>query len=210
MTRAGWLGSGWRQPASPQRAASDLGASPFGRRPQAPLSCDLRLNHAVRAWFKTPAIRVTVLALSTGVGSCSGFCLPRSGGISLPGGASPRVTHRAALGGTLTARELLVGGSGFHVGLSFYYPLRCRASVAVFPLVLRARRVAWSERLRPCHWRLAMPGFPCAVLIPLGRLQTFPILLLARGPLWFHHLHLRAGHIHARRISESIEAVAIA
>ena len=43
------------------------------------------------AWFKTPAIRVTVLALSTGVGSCSGFCLPRSGGISLPGGASPRV-----------------------------------------------------------------------------------------------------------------------
>src|SRR5271166_6372438 len=45
----------------------------------------------VRAWFKTPAIRVTVLALSTGVGSCSGFCLPRSGGISLPGGASPRV-----------------------------------------------------------------------------------------------------------------------
>ena len=71
-----------------------------------------------------------------------------------------RGTHRAALGGTLTARELLVGGSGFHVGLSFYYPLRCRASVAVFPLVLRARRVAWSERLRPCHWRLAMPGFP--------------------------------------------------
>ena len=162
------------------------------------------------AWFKTPAIRVTVLALSTGVGSCSGFCLPRSGGISLPGGASPRVTHRAALGGALTARELLVGGSGFHVGLSFYYPLRCRASVAVFPLVLLARRVAWPERLRPCHWRLAMPGFPGAVLIPLGRLQTFPILLLARGPLWFHHPHLRAGHIHARRISESIEAVAIA
>ena len=30
-------------------------------------------------------------ALSTGVGFCSGFCLPRSGGISLPGGASPRV-----------------------------------------------------------------------------------------------------------------------
>ena len=125
-------------------------------------------------------------------------------------GKSSWGTHRAALGGTLTARELLVGGSGFHVGLSFYYPLRCRASVAVFPLVLRARRVAWSERFRPCHWRLAMPGFPGAVLIPLGRLQTFPILLLARGPLWFHHLHLRAGHIHARRISESIEAVAIA
>ena len=104
-------------------------------------------------------------------------------------------------GGTLTARELLAWGSGFHVGLSFYYPLRCRAeSVAVFPLVLLARRVAQSEMLRPCHWRLAMPGFPGEVLIPLGRLQTFPILLLARGPLWFHHPHLRAGHIHARRI----------
>src|SRR5208337_4367628 len=55
-----------------------------------------RLNFGRRAgekqaWFKTPAIRVTVLALSTGVGSCSGFCLPRSGGISLPVGASPRV-----------------------------------------------------------------------------------------------------------------------
>jgi hypothetical protein len=36
----------------------------------------------LRAWFKTPGIRVTVLALLTGVGSCSGFCLPRSGGIS--------------------------------------------------------------------------------------------------------------------------------
>ncbi len=62
---------------------------------------------------KTPAIRVTVLALSTGVGSCSGFCLPWSGGISLPGGASPRVTHRAASGSALTARELLVGGIWF-------------------------------------------------------------------------------------------------
>ena len=36
----------------------------------------------IEAWFKTPAIRVTVLPLSTGVGSCSGFCQPRSGGIS--------------------------------------------------------------------------------------------------------------------------------
>jgi len=34
------------------------------------------------AWFKTPTIRVTVLPLSTGVGSCSGFCQPRSGAIS--------------------------------------------------------------------------------------------------------------------------------
>ena len=36
----------------------------------------------LRAWFKTPGIRVTVLALLTGVGSCSGFSQPRSGGIS--------------------------------------------------------------------------------------------------------------------------------
>src|SRR5271166_5491319 len=58
---------------------------------QAEASGDVRKAPNEPAWFKTPAIRVTVLALSTGVGSCSGFCLPRSGGISLPGGASPRV-----------------------------------------------------------------------------------------------------------------------
>ena len=46
VTRAGWLGSSWRQPAAPSAPASDLGASPFGRRPQPPLSCVLRLNHA--------------------------------------------------------------------------------------------------------------------------------------------------------------------
>ncbi len=83
-------------------------------------------------------------------------------------------------------------------------------SVAVFPLVLRARGGAWPERLRPSHWRLAVPGFPGVVLIPLGRLPTSPIPLLARVALWFHHPHLRAGHVQARRISESIEAVAIA
>src|SRR5271157_4693225 len=83
-------------------------------------------------------------------------------------------------------------------------------SVAVFPLVLPARRGPWPERLRPCHWRLAMPGFPGVVLIPLGTLPTSPIPLLARVALWFHPPHLRAGHIHARRLSESIEAVAIA
>ena len=55
-----------------------------------------------------------------------------------------------------------------------------------------------------------MPGFPGVVLIPLGRLPTSPIPLLARVALWFHHPHLRAGHVHARRKSESIEAVAIA
>ena len=91
-----------------------------------------------------------------------------------------------------------------------YSVVWCRVSVAVFPLVLLARSEAWPERLRPCHWRLAMPGFPGVVLIPLGRLPTSPIPLLARVALWFHHPHLRAGHIHARRLSESIEPVAIA
>src|SRR5208337_4064774 len=46
VTRAGWLGSSWQQLASPQRASLGSGASPFGCRPQPPLSCDLRLNHA--------------------------------------------------------------------------------------------------------------------------------------------------------------------
>ena len=58
-------------------------------------------------------------------------------------------------------------------------------------------------------WRLAMPGFSGVVLIPLGRLQTFTIPLLARGPLLFHHLHPRTGDVRAPFISESIAAVAI-
>ena len=78
--------------------------------------------------------------------------------------------------------------------------------MAVFPLVLPARSRAWPERLRPCHWRLAMPGFPGVVLIPLRRLPTSPIPHFARVALWFHYPHLQAGHIHARRMSESIEA----
>src|SRR5271166_5018542 len=43
--RGGWgrVGNSERAPSAP---ASDLGASPFGRRPPPPLSCDLRLNHA--------------------------------------------------------------------------------------------------------------------------------------------------------------------
>jgi hypothetical protein len=40
------------------------------------------MTSPVQAWFKTPGIRVTVLALLTAVGSCSGFCQSRSGGIS--------------------------------------------------------------------------------------------------------------------------------
>src|SRR5271166_2760614 len=41
--RGGWGRAGDIQRA-PSAPASDLGASPFGRRPQASLSCDLRLN----------------------------------------------------------------------------------------------------------------------------------------------------------------------
>ncbi len=43
-----------------------------------------------------------------------------------------------------------------------------------------------------------MPGFPGVVLIPLGRLQTSPIPLLARGALLPRHLHPRTGDIHGR------------
>ena len=43
-----------------------------------------------------------------------------------------------------------------------------------------------------------MPGFPGVVLIPLGRLQTSPIPLLARGALLFHHPHPPTGGIHGR------------
>ena len=48
VTRAGWLGSSWQQRASPQRQPR-IWERRLGRRPQAPLSCDLRLNHAVRS-----------------------------------------------------------------------------------------------------------------------------------------------------------------
>jgi len=86
------------------------------------------------------------------------------------------------------------------IATCLYSAVWWRMSVAVFPLVLPARRGPWPERLRPCHWRLAMPGFPGVVLIPLGTLPTSPIPLLARVALWFHPPHLRAGHIHARRL----------
>ncbi len=45
VRRGGWgrAGNSERAPSAP---AADLGASPFRRRPQPPLSCDLRLDHA--------------------------------------------------------------------------------------------------------------------------------------------------------------------
>src|SRR5208337_2971320 len=50
-TPAGWLGSSWPWPASPSAEASNLGASPCGRRPPATLSCNPLLNHARRVTY---------------------------------------------------------------------------------------------------------------------------------------------------------------
>src|SRR5271157_3726704 len=40
----------------PARQPRILGASPFGRRPQPPLSCDLRLNHALNEYLDWPGV----------------------------------------------------------------------------------------------------------------------------------------------------------
>ena len=70
---------------------------------------------------------------------------------------SPRwrvgLTHRAALGGPLTARELFFRRIGLPPWLVFillYFT--ARESVALYTLVLIARGLAWPERLGPCHW----------------------------------------------------------
>ena len=69
---------------------------------------------------------MTALWLRTTLGNnSSGIqwrCRGSGGGLRFTAyshGKSSWGTHRAALGGTLTARELLVGGSGFHVGFCF-------------------------------------------------------------------------------------------
>ena len=50
-----------------------------------------------------------------------------------------------------------------------------RRSVAVHTLVpLVPDRQRGLRGFDPCRWRLAMPGFPGVVLIPLGRLQIVP------------------------------------
>ena len=114
-------------------------------------------------------------------------------------------TYRATFGGP--SRPVNSGlGDLVLIATCLYSGVWCRVSVAVFPLVLLARSEAWPERLRPCHWRLAMPGFPGVVLIPLGRLQTSPIPLLARGALLFRHPHPRTGDIHGRPKRRAQEA----
>ena len=52
-----------------------------------------------------------------------------------------------------------------------------------------------------------MPGFPGVAFIPLGRLQTSPIPLLARGALLPRHLHPRTGDIHGRPKRRAQEAI---
>ena len=49
-------------------------------------------------------------------------------------------------------------------------------------------REASTLSLVTCH-----AGFSGVVLIPLGRLQTFPKTLLVRGALLFHHERPRTG-----------------
>ncbi|MGA7499546.1 MAG: hypothetical protein WBX00_22685 [Isosphaeraceae bacterium] len=55
VRRGGWgrAGNSERAPSAP---AADLGASPFRRRPQPPLSCDLRLNHAGSAIIRVYSV----------------------------------------------------------------------------------------------------------------------------------------------------------
>src|SRR3954453_20925359 len=46
VTRAGWPGSTWRQPASPRRGVLGSGGVAFRASTPATPSCDLLLNHA--------------------------------------------------------------------------------------------------------------------------------------------------------------------
>jgi len=118
-------------------------------------------------------------------------------------------TYRATFGGALASRELGFGRSGSDRYLSLHCGLvtrvRGRTPFGAYCPKRSLAREASTLSLATC-----LPGFPGVVLIPLGRLSTSPIPLLARVALWFHHPHLRAGYIHARRISESSKAVAIA
>ena len=118
-------------------------------------------------------------------------------------------TYRATLGGTLASRELGFGRSGSDRDLSLHCGLVTRVSGrTAFGAYCPKRSLA--REASTLSLATCLPGFPGVVLIPLGRLSTSPIPLLARVALWFHHPHRRAGCIHARRLRESIKAVAIA
>ena len=122
-----------------------------------------------------------------------------------PPRADPNEAYRATFGGALASRELGFGRSGSDRYLSLHCGLvtrvRGRTPFGAYCPKPSLAREASTLSLATC-----LPGFPGVVLIPLGRLSTSPIPLLARVALWFHHPHLRAGYIHARRISESSKA----
>ena len=118
-------------------------------------------------------------------------------------------TYRATFGGALASRELGFGRSGSDRYLSLHCGLVTRVSGRT-PFGAYCPKRSLAREASTLSLATCLPGFPGVVLIPLGRLSTSPIPLLARVALWFHHPHLRAGYIHARRISESSKAVAIA
>ena len=140
----------------------------------------------------------------------SRVCHSSRTGVS-PRGASVLTTptYRATLGGTLASRELGLGRSGSDRDLSLHCGLVTRVSGrTAFGADCPKRSLA--REASTLSLATCLPGFPGVVWIPLGRLSTSPIPLLARVALWFHHRHRRAGCIHARRLRESIKAVAIA
>src|SRR5208283_10698 len=129
--------------------------------------------------------------------------------ISGPVCCSASETYRATFGGALASRELEFGRSGSDRYLSLHWGLVTRVSGRT-PFGAYCPKRSLAREASTLSLATCLPGFPGVVLIPLGRLSTSPIPLLARVALWFHHPHLRAGYIHARRISESSKAVAIA
>ena len=118
-------------------------------------------------------------------------------------------THRATVGGALTARELWLRRIWFLPLFVFMLltatRVRGRTRFGASSPTESMAREASTLSLATCR-----AGFFRCGIDPVGETPTSPIPLLARVALWFHHPHRRAGHIHARRLSESIEAVAIA
>ena len=118
-------------------------------------------------------------------------------------------TYRGTFGGTLASRELWFGRSGSDRDLSLHCGLVTRVSGRT-PFGAYCPKRSLAREASTLSLATCPPGFPGVVLIPLGRLSTSPIPLLARVALWFHHPHRRAGYVHTRRLRESIKAVAIA
>src|SRR5271165_5073301 len=106
-------------------------------------------------------------------------------------------TYRATFGGALASRELGFGRSGSDRYLSLHCGLVTRVSGRT-PFGAYCPKRSLAREASTLSLATCLPGFPGVVLIPLGRLSTSPIPLLARVALWFHHPHLRAGDIHGR------------